>query len=110
VPTTFSITFDGRHGLVLVAGETIVHDLVGVHIDRHADGTFSCAVTRGDDRNPVRLVASSTPEGRWALRANGRLSEAAPGFIELPSPTFGGPATSVQEDIARHFGWEPPAD
>lgn len=108
--TTFSITYDCRQGLVLVAGESIVTDLVGVHINRNPDGTFSCAVTRGTPENPVRLVSAVTREGSNALQqAKGQLSSSAPGFVEIPPPITPAPASTaastLAEDIARHLGW-----
>ncbi|HYH67680.1 MAG TPA: hypothetical protein VD866_23485 [Urbifossiella sp.] len=107
--STLSFTFDPRYGLSLVSGEAVVLDLTGVHIDQNKDGTYSCAVTRGEER-PVRLVATATPEGRLALeRANGRECQAVPGFVEVTGPNTTAVST-LAEDIARHLGWERPAD
>lgn len=97
--TSFSVTFDVRHGLALVAGETIVTDLVGLHIDRNPDGTFACAVTRAGG-GPVQIVPESSRAGQQAMRANGRLDSPVPGFVGVP-------ATSLTADIAKCFGWQP---
>jgi hypothetical protein len=105
---SISFTFDPRYGLSLVSGEAVVLDLTSVHIDRLSDGTYSCAVTRGEE-SPVRLVATATPEGRLAVeRANGRESPAVPGFVEVAVPNTT-TVSSLVEDIARHFGWEQPS-
>ena len=107
MPTSFSLTFDGRYGMSLVAGEAVILDLTGVHIERHSDGTYSCSITRGAE-TPVRLVASATAEGRGAIeRANGRECPAVPGFVEAAESPSGGTASILRDEIARAFGWAP---
>jgi hypothetical protein len=102
----FTFSFDPRYGLSLVSGESVILDLSGVTINRLPDGTYSCAVSRGDE-HPVRLVASTTTEGRLALaRANGRECPAVPGFVEVTGTAAGRP-NSLHDDIALAFGWEP---
>ncbi len=104
--STFTFTFDTRHGLSLVSGEAVVLDLTGVRIERRPDGAFACEVTRGEEC-PVRLVASATPEGKLALeRANGRESP-VPGFVTVVEPPKATTVSALRDEIAQAFGWSP---
>jgi hypothetical protein len=108
MPTNFSLTFDSTHdSLVLVAGEAIIDDLTAVRITRTTTG-YDCEVVRAGNGSPVKLVAAASPAGKQALaRAIGKLSAAAPGFVELE--TAATTNSSVAEDIARYLGRELPA-
>jgi hypothetical protein len=106
VATRFSLTFDSSYGsLVMVADERIIDDIEEVRIHRpKAGGDYECSIIRRGTGEPVRLVASSTNQGRQAMeRAVGSESTAAPGFVEM---TASAEKRKVEEDIADYFGCE----
>jgi hypothetical protein len=106
VATRFSLTFDSSYGsLVMVADERIIDDIEKVCISRPtADGAYECSIVRRGEGEPVRLVATSTLQGKDVIqRAVGRESTAAPGFVEVTQSVE---KKCVQDDIARYFGCE----
>lgn len=107
----FCVTYDGTHqSLVLVTGQEIIDDVAELTVKRNADGTYACSVVRSGDGKPVRLVASTSPEGRRLLeKARGVLSDKAPGFVEVPITQPGEPDEALQQSIAAYFANEPVA-
>ncbi len=102
MPHTLTFSFDPAYGLTLVAGESVVTDLVGVAITQQPNGRYECAGS-----GPVRLVAAGSAEGRGALaRATGQERSDVPGFVEIPVPAVAAPPIPTEE-LARLFGWEP---
>ena len=97
--TRFWLTFDSIHkSVTLVAGQKIFTDIAGLTLTRGADGKYDCSLTLRNGSSP--LVASSSHAGQTAVeRANGKLKEVVPGFVE------GGANSSLAEDIARFLGW-----
>ncbi|MBN8904881.1 MAG: hypothetical protein J0H57_28020 [Rhodospirillales bacterium] len=107
MPHTLTFSFDPAYGLTLVAGESVVTDLAGVHITQQPNGRYDCAISRAGGA-PVRLVASGSAEGRGALaRATGQERSDVPGFVEIPVPAVVEPPPIPTEELAQLFGWEP---
>jgi hypothetical protein len=106
VATRFSLTFDSFNAsLVMVADERIIDDIEEVCISRpKAGGAYECSIVRRGEGESVRLVASSTLQGKDVIqRAVGHESTAAPGFVEM---TASAEKRKVEEDIADYFGCE----
>jgi hypothetical protein len=111
MPTRFSLTFDSMYkSLVLVSDKRIVADLKEVHIEKADDGSYNCSIIHDNGGNPVRLVASASPEGKKAIeRAAGVETSLVPGFIEVSSSKAevakaADEQGGVAADVARFFG------
>ena len=104
--TAFSLTLDSFYGsLVLVAAEQLITDVTEIRIAKSSDGKgFDCEMTRSGGGTPVKLVAACSAIGKELLRANGKESVSAPGFVEVSPSNLASTKSSVTDDIAEFLG------